>query len=108
MSKMQKTITYWLSRDRSADGTLSEVCDVWFLKPAMKRYDDGAYRYELAQGADTMVKTGDGPKDAHLGTWTLAMCLRECRTYPDDHLQVIRVGLDEEPPIHKEEEDAAA
>lgn len=104
VAEHKRRLTIWLTRDRFADGAVSVHVDVWLLKPERVRVADGSAYYRLRQGPDAQVKTGEGPKPAHHGTWSIAQCLREVRTYPDDDLMMIRAGDDQEPPLYTEEE----
>lgn len=72
---------YWLTRDKR-HGILSDTVEVWLAKPTLHRFEDG----------DIMWLPDLGVEDAHFGEWTIAKCLKECRTYPETERECIIVG----------------
>ncbi len=102
--KPVKECVYWMTRDLSADGIVSESVDVWLVKPERVRLTGGTGAYwRTPGGAEIFVQTNVGPKPARVGTRTLESCLLICRVYPDDSLMCIKVG-NEEPNIASKED----
>ena len=85
-------MTYWLTRDRAADGQLSSRVDVWLIRPVRRRVDGTPGSFWSLPPGPELVAAEAGPVQAHYGTWTLDYALRECHVFPDDEIQSIRVG----------------
>jgi hypothetical protein len=82
-------LTYWLSRDESDEGVMSEQVDVWLERPT---------RYSLAGGGAVWLGSGESGLDKRFAIWTTAAALQNCRVYPDTSRECIRVG-DEPAPV---------
>ena len=76
--------TYWLTRNRT-DGKLADMIEVWVFEPELLKFEDGDAMWIGCLAALDKVQT-------YHGDWTISRCLKECRTYPDDERQSIRVG----------------
>ena len=76
--------TYWLTRNKT-NGKLEDVIEVWTTPPEFLKFEDGDSMWIGCFAAVDKVQT-------YHGDWTIARCLKECRTYPEDERQVIKVG----------------
>lgn len=75
---------YWLTRDKR-NGVLSEIVEVWLIKPDLRRFDDGDVMWLPNLKYVDMEGT-------HYGEWTIAKCLKECRVYPETERECIVIG----------------
>lgn len=76
---------YWLTRDKQ-EGKLSEIVEVWLVKPELCRFDDGDVMWMPAlESVDT--------ETTHYAQWTIAKCLKECHVYPETERECIVVGI---------------
>ncbi len=75
--------TYWLSRDSDSTGTLSDVVEVWLVRPDRERLPGGGVMW---LGPDN---TGVEHRYAQ---WTPEVCLAECHVYPQTDRELIRCG----------------
>lgn len=82
----QKEMTYWLTRERDADGKLNPWIDVWLSQPKL---EDHGTRWACSVHT---VQTGSGEQAAHYTRWTVDQCLKTCRVYPETERECIRVG----------------
>lgn len=85
-----RRMTYWMTRDRTTLGLSSSV-DIWLICPVRVATPGGAY-WKLPPGTEEVLTLSTGVVQTHLGNWTLDMCLREARVYPDADNMMIRVG----------------
>lgn len=102
--RAERQMTFWISRDRNADGSLSAFVDVWLVLPQRVLFEGGVgsyYRVPEPYDPNSLVQSGAGLVKAHYGTWTIPQCLKEIRVIPDDDLQVIRVGNDAPPQLEE-------
>lgn len=86
-------MTYWISRARVL-GVLVNTVEVWLVRPVRIHAGDSTVWRLPGDDQDATVESATGPVKAHLGTWTVEHCLKECRVVPDDDYQLIRVGED--------------
>lgn len=75
---------YWLTRDRTA-GQLSNVVEVWLVKPDLQRFDDGDVMWlPSLEHIDN--------EDTHFAEWSLDKCRKEAYTVPETERECIKVG----------------
>lgn len=75
---------YWLTRDKS-NGALSDIVEVWLVKPDLFRFDDGDVMWMPSLECVDSDTT-------HYAEWTIGKCLKECRVYPETERECIVVG----------------
>ena len=74
-------LTYWITRNETYEGVISDSVDVWLVRPVRKAGAYGGWEW-----------LGPGGLEDRYAQWSLASCLMQCRTYPDDSRQCIKVG----------------
>jgi hypothetical protein len=82
--KIEMKGPYWLTRDKR-NGVLSEIIEVWLVKPDLCRFDDG----------DVMWLPNLNFVDSettHFAEWTLDQCRKECYVVPETERECIVVG----------------
>ena len=77
--------TYWITRDRDIDGTLSDVFEVWLRRPW--RDDNGTW---MPDWSDEDWSTED---TALYGRFFAVQLAAWGVTLPDDDIQCVRKGL---------------
>lgn len=90
-----REMSYWITRDQTVDGKLSGVVDVWLIRPERIALEGGGAYWRVPGGEEVFVQSGEGPKPARFATWPLSTL----PTIPDDSIQCIRYGFDDEPVI---------
>jgi hypothetical protein len=85
-----KELTYWLTRDRDADGVLEKHIDVWLSRPRLCPLPGGVGVTWVCD--DILVETAGGDCPARYAQWTTDQCLRACRVYPETERECIRIG----------------
>ena len=80
-----KRATYWCTRDLH-QGKLSELVEVWVVKPNLVRRDDNSVSW-----------MSDGPTgiEGRYQAWTLDTCLQHVGTIPETERECIRVDGDD-------------
>lgn len=82
--KMEIKGPYWLTRDKRM-GVLSDIVEVWLVKPDLFRFDDGDVMWlpplNLVDSEDT-----------HFAEWSLDKCRKEVYCIPDTERECIKVG----------------
>lgn len=79
---------YWLTRDSSADGVLSEAVDVWLERPVRSRLPGGGVMW---------LGPGDTGIESRYQTWTLDQARAEVRWgAPATDLESVMVGIENE------------
>lgn len=73
---------YWVTRDRVC-GQLSDNVELWGTCPE---------RFRAADGDVMWIAARDGKGVAYIGEITVAACMIQIRTYPEDDRQLLRVG----------------
>jgi len=73
---------YWCTRDEVA-GVLSDIVDIWTSPPE---------RVPRADGGCDWLGEGVARLTSRYAQWSLALCLKNCGTTPDDSRQCIKVG----------------
>jgi hypothetical protein len=82
--KMELTGPFWLTRDKRM-GVLSDLVEVWLVKPDLHRFDDGDVMWlPNLEHVDT--------EDTHFAEWSLDKCRKEVYTVPDSERECIKVG----------------
>lgn len=83
-------VTYWVTRDSNADGSLSDTVDVWLTRPERKTLPGGLGAMWICD--DIFIPTANGESHARYTTWTLDQCRRACHTVPDTDRECLHVG----------------
>ena len=79
MSTLELASVYWCTRDEDAAGILSEMVNVWLVRPPLEPPPlEGGVVWEA-------------PDDRY-AQWSTAVCLKNCGTYPEDSRQVLKRG----------------
>lgn len=82
--KLEMQGPYWLTRDKRL-GILSDVVEVWLVKPDLHRFDDGDVMWlPPLDSVDT--------EETHFAEWSLDKCRKECYVTPETERECIKVG----------------
>lgn len=82
--KVEMKGPYWITRDKR-NGVLSNIIEVWLVKPDLCRFDDGDVMWlPSLEYVDT--------ETTHFAEWTLEQCRKNCYVTPDTERECIKVG----------------
>lgn len=86
LAESTPTQTYWLTRDTSTEGVLSDTVDVWLERPS---------RTNLPGGLGAMwLGPGDTGIESRFQVWTLAFAYKEVRSgTPANDRECLCVGI---------------
>lgn len=71
----------WLTRDKR-NGVLRDVIEVWVVQPVLRKFPDGDVMWlPPLEAVDA--------QDTNVAEWTVAQCLKEIYTYPEDERQCV-------------------